>query len=175
MKDEPITYIAVGSKISIRSPRIKDAEALGSLLGTDIALRERGIGVSARNTISGQEFLETMREWCEKTHSISLAIVTAEDVAIGLISLSHIKAEERIGRIGYWIGSAYWGRGYTTEAFGLVLNLAIKKNLHQVSATVARDNVASWRIWKKFGGKIEEKDAKNVTCTINLTPSLNRE
>jgi Acetyltransferases, including N-acetylases of ribosomal proteins len=44
-------------------------------------------------------------------------------------------------RIGYWICSEYWGKGYTSQAFLKILCFERVKGIERVSAFIAKDNV----------------------------------
>ena len=85
-------------------------------------------------------------------NSIDFAIERAEDAAlIGTIGL----AIDRIGacaKLGYWLGTPYWGRGYATEAVRAVLGYGFAVlELERVWAPRFRWNVASARVLAKSG------------------------
>ncbi len=50
--------------------------------------------------------------------------------------------------VGYWLGSAYWGRGLATRALAELVEEVETRPLH---AWVARSNVASIRVLEKCG------------------------
>ena len=81
--------------------------------------------------------------------------IVLDKLAIGTISLSHQDVINRKAQIGYWIGSNYLGNRYASEAFSQVLNFAKLKRIDYVSASIKDDNLASKRIWQKYGAKIE--------------------
>jgi len=141
-----------GERVLLRTPTLDDAQALDTLLCTDAALRQ-ALGTQRSLPVDAEGWLEDTERWCQGTSSISFAIVNEAHATIGMISLSHIDAAAADGRIGYWLGSAHWGQGYGTEAFGLVLAYARELGLKKLSATVDRKNVASWRIWLHYGAK----------------------
>lgn len=116
--------------------------------------------------ISEQEFSETNKKWIAEKHSDMFAIVLGEK-AIGLISLSHQDTIRHTARIGYWIGSEYWNKGYTSKAFQLVLDQAKIRKIKYVSTTIRKDNIASRKIWDKYGAQTEDKDGKYL-CTIDI-------
>ncbi|WP_291579872.1 GNAT family N-acetyltransferase [Clostridium sp. UBA6640] len=122
---------------------------------------------SEGSKISKLEFIDYNNQWCNKNNAEIFAIVL-NDIAIGTISLSHQNIKEQKAQIGYWIGSKYWGNGYTSCAFSQVLNLAGEKGIKYISATIKDDNIASKKIWVKNGAKIETKDKKlNVLLTLD--------
>lgn len=122
---------------------------------------------SSENKISKLEFIDYNKQWCQNKNAEIFAIVL-NDIAIGTISLSHQDIKEQKAQIGYWISSKYWGNGYTSCAFSQVLNLARKKGIKYLSATIKDDNIASKSIWIKNGAKIEATDDRlNVLLTLD--------
>ncbi|AKA72193.1 GNAT family N-acetyltransferase [Clostridium scatologenes] len=121
---------------------------------------------SKKNKISEGTFTEHNRKWCESRNAEIFAIVL-DDIAIGTISLSHQDLDKHIAQIGYWIGSKYWRNGYTSEAFFQVLNIARKKGIKCVSATIKKDNLPSKKVWEKYGANIRLVDDRyNVSITL---------
>jgi len=157
-----------GSKISIRTPTVQDGEALANILCTDVVLC-RELGAPTEDTLSSTDVLDGIDQWCNKTNSISMAIIL-HDTAIGMISLSHVNEGERSARIGYWLSSLYWRRGYVSEAFALTLLLALRMKLAKISSNILKKNIASLRIWARYGATVSEKSPGKVVCTIDLSP-----
>jgi ribosomal-protein-alanine N-acetyltransferase len=68
--------------------------------------------------------------------------------AMGLI----VEAKFRRAELGYWIGRAYWGNGYCTEAGQAVLEYAFSQlNLNRIHASHFKRNPASGRVLRKLG------------------------
>ena len=54
--------------------------------------------------------------------------------------------------VGYYLGSAYWGKGYATEAAGAVVGFAFDGlGCHRVEAEVVPGNTASVRVAERLG------------------------
>jgi RimJ/RimL family protein N-acetyltransferase len=153
--------------VSVRTPRLRDAEALAHLLCKDGALRQ-SLGVPAGDKPDAQAFLNKIERWCEKNNSITLAIVEAGGLAVGTISLSNVHEQECCGGIGYWLASDQWGRSYTSQAFALVLWLARTNGIRRISARVARENVASLRIWRRYAAVEIPAAGDLLECMIEL-------
>jgi RimJ/RimL family protein N-acetyltransferase len=84
--------------------------------------------------------------------SIDFAIARTEDgVLAGAIGLEI----DRVGacaKLGYWLGRAYWGRGYATEAVNAVLGYGFAVlELERIWAPRFRWNAASARVLQKAG------------------------
>lgn len=125
------------------------------------------LGSNNSAKISEQEFSETNQKWIAKNHADMFAIVLGEK-AIGTISLSHQNTINHTARIGYWLGSTYWNKGYASKAFQLIVDQAKKREIEYVSSTIRKENIASIKIWDKYGAQIEYKDDKYL-CTINIS------
>ena len=117
--------------------------------------------------VTEQEFLEKNEQWVVEKHTDMFAIVLGKK-ALGMISLSHQDVIKHTARIGYWLGSAYWNKGYGSEAFQLILDHAKKREFKCVSSTISKEDVVSKNIWDKFGAQSELKNGKYL-CTINIS------
>jgi [ribosomal protein S5]-alanine N-acetyltransferase len=126
------------------------------ILNNDIKLLEH-LGNDKPISISYSEFVSHNKDWISKYNAQIFSII-ANNEAIGLISLSHINHKDHTAKIGYWITSKYWNRGYTSLAFKQVLNLAREMNITHVSCSISKNNKESKAIWQKFDAVFEEKD-----------------
>lgn len=164
-----------GDRVLVRRPNLGDAEALAELLRSDHVLH-KAAGMSGRGPTSGTEFLADLAQRASRINGISLAIVPKQlGRAVGLISLSHIDLSARTGRIGYWTASACWRQGITREAFGLVLQLARSLELKSISAAIHTDNIASQRIYQRYGGIAGPEQNGRCTWTIVVGDTVSNE
>lgn len=139
------------SSISLMSVDADIARELAGILNHDVMLRNE-LGIPKTEQMqSPKEFLKTTLEWQHRTRSQSYAILL-DDKAIGLISLSHM--DGTTARIGYWLSSSYWNKGYMTQAFSMVLEQAGKSGLKTIKATIDPKNTASIKIWEKWGASM---------------------
>jgi len=130
---------------------------LVSILNTDGKLIE-SLG-NKKEVISNEEFIAHNKKWC-KINKAKIYSIIRKTNAIGLISLSYIDIQNKEARIGYWITSKHWGKGYTTEAFKQVIDIAKENDIESVSCTISKENQSSKAIWQKFKAKFKEKDGK---------------
>jgi ribosomal-protein-alanine N-acetyltransferase len=87
---------------------------------------------------------------------LPFAIVRWEDDQVmGCIDLE-INAEHRRADMAYWIGSGYWGHGYTSEAARRIVCYGFQTlKLNRIYAQCLAHNVASARVMQKAGLKYE--------------------
>ncbi len=92
------------------------------------------------------------KEWHEKELRYEFALVVKEtQQLIGAIGLSQNKQHQN-GELGYWLGEAYWNKGYGTEAAQAILSFAFQeKQYHKIFALHFASNPASGRIMEKIG------------------------
>ena len=67
------------------------------------------------------------------------------------------------GHIGYGINPKYWKKGYGTETLRLGLEKAKELGIKEVLITCDDDNIGSYKIIEKNGGKLENK-VMNESC-----------
>jgi [ribosomal protein S5]-alanine N-acetyltransferase len=84
------------------------------------------------------------------------AIERQEDGAlVGCIAL-HADAGGHVARLGYWLGQAYWRRGYATEAIALVLAFGFtERPFARIEAEAHVGNMASWKAMARAGMMFE--------------------
>jgi ribosomal-protein-alanine N-acetyltransferase len=81
----------------------------------------------------------------------------ADSTLVGAINLTEIvRGSFQSGYLGYYIGTAYAGQGYMTEALQLMLRLAFRQlRLHRVEANIQPANHASLRLVQRAGFRRE--------------------
>lgn len=86
-----------------------------------------------------------------------LFIATHAGELVGKLSVGGvIRGPAQMCFFGYWIGAAYVGRGYMTEAVGLGLRHAfIRLGLHRVEANIQPHNEASRGVVRRNGFRLE--------------------
>jgi ribosomal-protein-alanine N-acetyltransferase len=134
----PLTALDAAPSAAIMSPAI--ARWTGSWTGveTEEAVAEKiALG------------LEAEREGRRLMRAVCLA-ETGE--LIGWIGVVRLDADPARGALGYWIGEAWYGRGYTTEAARAVVDAAWEAlDLQAIQGAVQIPNLASHRILLGLG------------------------
>lgn len=141
--------------ISLETITANNSPRLAWLLAHDTLLRSALKKTENDQTTATKDFLGDMKKWQSTTNSHSFAIILEQE-PIGLISLSH--QQNTRANIGYWIASKYWNRGYTTQAFRLLLEYARQHGFKTVSAHIETDNHSSIHIWKDAGAEIRKQN-----------------
>jgi RimJ/RimL family protein N-acetyltransferase len=138
--------------LTIRPLQEEHAERLVTILNNDGALRAE-LGTAEVVAIEG--FLQRLRVWMEEHRGTTYAIVLDRS-PIGTISISQAGMGEGTVRIGYWLASEYWNKGFGTEAFKQMLDVARGKGATTAIATIPKTSLASYKIWQKAGAMFEE-------------------
>lgn len=80
---------------------------------------------------------------------------------VGMCGLHLVKRRFDLPHMGYWIGEAFWGRGYATQAARAVADLFFKVGSENtLLLSVLDSNEASRRVIEKCGGRFWKNDAK---------------
>ncbi|EHH69196.1 bifunctional GNAT family N-acetyltransferase/(deoxy)nucleoside triphosphate pyrophosphohydrolase [Gluconobacter morbifer] len=96
-------------------------------------------------------------QWIASTRDSSLHgsahhfAITKEGKLLGAVGVV-LSDDRRSGSLGYWLASAHWGQGVTTQVAGRVMDWALTVlKLEKLTADVAEDNPASASVLRKLG------------------------
>lgn len=92
-----------------------------------------------------------INDWNQKNCYYFAIYHTDHNQFIGSVSL-RLQPEHTIADMGYWIGSNFWGKGYTTLAARAIVKLAfLEFNVDKLYAQHMSHNPASGRVMQKIG------------------------
>jgi len=134
-----------------------DAPALVALLHDEEVTRFL-LGNLERVTLKDEQgYIRAMREQFEKGQLVNWLICDKLTGApMGAIGLQPIDHTHNKSSAGFWLGRAFWGKGYMTEAFSAVLDCAFGTlGLNRVAAGHFEGNAASGRVQQKCGLRYE--------------------
>jgi len=108
--------------------------------------------------------LEEQARW--PRDEVTLAVEHVADArVIGSIRLAVSDRENLAGDFGYSLNSAYWRRGFATEASAALIDVGFKTlGLHRIWAECDVQNVASWGVMDKLRMRREAhvRDGKRI-------------
>jgi RimJ/RimL family protein N-acetyltransferase len=104
----PHPYTVGNAKSFIRQAGIEAADGSAYHLGVILKGSKKLIGMTMINGLNGAGGHEIPGR-------------------IAMIGTGLARSSERGGEIGYWLNSAYWGRGYASEAVGMLIAFAFRK------------------------------------------------
>lgn len=118
-----------------------------------------------------QETREIISQWIKSymdksTYHWCIAL-KKENMAIGSISVVHMKESLDLVHIGYCIGYNYWNRGYTSEALLAIIDFLINEvKVNRIESVHDSRNIASGRVMEKCGmqyeGVLREAELSNI-------------
>jgi len=90
---------------------------------------------------------------------------------IGGVGLRVNEAHQH-AELGYWLGAAYWGKGYATEAARAVVRYGFEElRLHRILASHFKHNEASGKILLKLGMRHEGCQREHLRKWDNFVDS----
>jgi len=125
-----------------------DIAVLTSIINNDEELRG-SLGIQDKPLTSVDEFKETGSKWMADNLGQVYCIYSGQPV--GTVSISQINAEGQ-ARVGYWLTSTVWHKGYGTTVFEWVLSECKRLEISEITASIGTDNTPSLKLWRKFGG-----------------------
>jgi ribosomal-protein-alanine N-acetyltransferase len=144
----------VGARCTVRAFRQSDAHSLAA------CANDRGIWLQLRDVFPHPYTLADAEAYIGRVETVdaphSLAIVV-EGQAVGGIALQLGEdVNRRCAEVGYWLGSAHWGRGIASEVLAMVTAWAFEPfDLLRLYAQPFADNRASCRVLEKSGYVLE--------------------
>lgn len=150
-----------GRRVSLRLPVAADYAEWAELRASSRAFLEPWEPSWSSDELSRPAWRHRLRRYREdfaSGDSLSFFIEENESRRLaGGITLGNIRrGVAQSGQIGYWMGEAYAGRGYMSEAIGLVADYAFDVlRLHRIEAACIPGNARSVRVLEKAGFRRE--------------------
>ena len=117
-----------------------------------------------RTSADTRAFLRLVHQHYEHGDPFAWAIVRcADDRLIGSCGFVRQAPERHAAEIGYWLGRAYWGKGYAVEAARALVRYGFEQmHLERVEAKCFVQNRAGQRVIEKLGMKYEGTDCSEM-------------
>jgi RimJ/RimL family protein N-acetyltransferase len=133
-------------RLALRAPRLEDVKTV-AMLANDRRIAENTARIPHPYQLSDAE---SFISGANKGDGEAVFLITLRDGTI--IGACGIVTKERPPELGYWLGAAYWGQGYATEALHAVIDYAFTDLAHDALQAGARvTNPASRRVLEKCG------------------------
>jgi len=139
--------------ISLEPISQRNFDELAYALSHDKALIKSLDNSKHVRTMSAEALFNDAIKWQSDNRANSYAI-RLRNRSIGMISLSH--QADASARVGYWLVSAEWRKGYATQAFRRIIEIAKQQGFAKLSGSIELSNIASKRIWDNFGAHFQE-------------------
>lgn len=150
-----------GDKVEFIPIALEDVEAIHSFASDDEVSKYIGWPLM-KNIDETREYIKLiMKRETENTHLYASIAISQTGEVIGTIILFNFDHRARHAEIGYVLHKSHWGKGYITEAVGLVNMYAFNSlRLHRIHARVANTNLGSGKVLIK-NGYLEEGRLKD--------------
>lgn len=142
-----------------------EIDALVRILNEDAELRKWLYPNEVDVHLTRDEFINIGKNWAQ--HNMAHIYCIFTHGPIGTISISHI-TNDGSARIGYWIASKEWGKGFGTSAFELILEKARQIGVRVVSAKIDCQNTASIAIWENHGASQETVGNNQIQVSLRI-------
>ena len=130
-------------RLTLRPPGQGDVKAI-AVLANNRRIAENTARIPHPYAVTDAEQFVTA---ANKRAGEACFVVMLDDTLIGA---GGVDPREDGAEIGYWLGAAFWGRGYATEAVRAVIDYAFGELAHDTLAAGARvSNPASRRVLEK--------------------------
>jgi len=105
-----------------------------------------------------QEFIDNVSK--PEAGEVVFAITDATSgTLMGMCGIHLVNRRFNLPHLGYWLGEAFWGKGYATEAARAIVDLFFKAGSEEtLLISVLADNKASRRVIEKCGGNFWKQE-----------------
>jgi RimJ/RimL family protein N-acetyltransferase len=143
-RDEILPVLAT-ARLVLRAPRRGDVKAIATLVN-DRRIAANTARIPHPYAIEdAEQFIAAVN----KREGEACFVITLDGAPIGICS---VDLREDGPELGYWLGVAYWGHGFATEAVRAVIDHAFGDLEHETLISGARvNNPASRRVLEKCG------------------------
>jgi len=143
-RDEILPVLAT-ARLVLRAPRRGDVKAI-AILVNDRRIAANTARIPHPYAIEdAEQFIAAVN----KREGEACFVITLDGAPIGICS---VDLREDGPELGYWLGVAYWGRGFATEAVRALIDHAFGDLEHETLISGARvNNPASRRVLEKCG------------------------
>lgn len=150
-------------RLILRQVGYGDVEQLYEMLSDDdVAKFDYFYPVTSKE--EALKFIERYNKELDENEEITWGIISKEtNRLIGTCCLGDFNEEARRAELGYDITQSEWGKGYATEALGVVIDFGFNTmGLNRIEATITPGNNASVKVLKKLNftheGTVRERD-----------------
>ena len=143
-RDEILPVLAT-ARLVLRAPRRGDVKAIATLVN-DRRIAANTARIPHPYAIEdAEQFIAAVN----KREGEACFVITLDGAPIGICS---VDLREDGPELGYWLGVAYWGHGFVTEAVRALIDYAFGDLEHDTLISGARvNNPASRRVLEKCG------------------------
>lgn len=143
-------------RIALQSIDFTHIEAMTSYLGSAEVLDRMLFKPQPFSIGDAQSFVLKAKSANPLDMRVNAIINKETEEFLGLISIS-VKDNHIIPSFGYWIGEPHWGKGYASEAVGvLIRDILPDFRFAMLRAGCELDNIASQRVLEKNGFRPQE-------------------
>lgn len=157
VKNEPVTAWPpskpiVGSRTRLWCISLKDARAITDLMTQDVS---RWLASWPANPTVEAVAVRISRvlNAMQQKRELHFRIEERErDLTVGYVSVAQAATDRRVGHLSYWLGTAFQGKGYMTEAVGHAMAAGFRHlDLERIEAGAQPENLGSFAVMKRVG------------------------
>jgi ribosomal-protein-alanine N-acetyltransferase len=146
-------------RLIFRQTGIKDYHAIKSVLGNEEVMRYTTLDCIKEDARMRKIFRAALAHRNGKLKWYLYMIFEKESmdfVGVGDIELEEFSGKPEIAEIGYLLLPQFWGKGYATEAAGMMLEISFQRfGVRKTNARCNAMNIQSEKIMRKCGMKKE--------------------
>jgi RimJ/RimL family protein N-acetyltransferase len=161
-------------RLLLRRPRMDDADAITELADNWNVVRNLAVlPYPYRREHAVQWISETQSRLADGSTVFAVCLDDDPQTLIGVCGCG-APLGGRAGRLGYWFGEPWWGRGYATEAVGALVRHMFERfgDLETLHSECHQDNPASRNVLEKCGFKVTGESMEHCLARGEHVPGF---
>ncbi|MFM7323104.1 MAG: GNAT family N-acetyltransferase [Armatimonadota bacterium] len=140
-----------GPRVHLRAMADSDFDAWFAIVSNPAAMRYWSCPAHTERD-SARVVFDAIRPGDDEPDAVAWAIADATDMLVGTVALHRMDPANERAEVGYMLAPSLWGRGFASEAVGLVLSHAFGPlGLRRIEADTDPRNTASIRLLERLG------------------------
>jgi [ribosomal protein S5]-alanine N-acetyltransferase len=151
--DDEATHKAIeGASIRLWRISLKDATAIAAIMTPDVSRWLASWPANPSIETVGERIVRA-RKAMRENRELHFRIEERErNRTVGYVSVAQSAAASGVGHLSYWLGSAFRGKGYMTEAVRLAMAAGFQYlDVERIEAGAQAENLSSFAVMTRVG------------------------
>ena len=148
----PKNFLIETPRLTLRLVHPNDAFSIAPLVTDNISRWTATWPPSISEAEVRERFISAVEAFHRRDGIVCVILCNEDSAMMGLVGLHKALPESNRASLGFWIGEAYWGHGYATEAALYLVDSGWNfLGVDFIEASTLPDNAASISVLRKLG------------------------
>src|SRR5262245_46959316 len=148
----PATEPIEGGRIRLSCVSLKDARVIADIMTADVSRWLASWPANPTVEAVAERISRALSAMQEKRELHFRIEEREQNLTVGYVSVAQSATDRRVGQLSYWLGTAFQGKGYMTEAVRHAIAAGFRYlELERIEAGADPENVNSFAVMRRVG------------------------